>query len=246
MGNEAINRMPKNPTDRRIKGQVNNLLHLRHELDVNTPAGAPVAMMIVGGAVALFRELVRPAAPVYGVGLDPNDYAGLSREEIRTMAAVSIREGFPLPDGLTDLLSNALDDLNAGGSSWILDATPGRRGDAPDALAIAQLQACLFVRCEHAKGRTVREVREEVCNKIGRSFEAVSKWQLEMAKLHGKTRFAGLCKAAEQLGGSKKALPIRTAIEMNFVFEVRGLLKGGLPEIVALFRAATNATANSS
>jgi hypothetical protein len=236
MANNPINSMPKNPTDRRFKQQLLALLYLRRNLDVTSRHGFGFAMGLLGGAQALHRELVRPAAPVYDVGLEFENYEDLSREEIRVMASVAIREGFPLPEGLASLIANALEDLNSGGMSWIVEPTPGRRGKVPDAFDWVKIRICLWIRFQQATGRSLVAILEEDCKPIGHSQAAIRQWFIDMEKLHGKKRFNGLVTAAKQLGGSKKVPPPQTAIDSLRFFEVRGILRGGFEEILSLYR----------
>lgn len=244
--NHPLNQMPRNPSDRKIRRQVEALLTMRGQLDLNSASSSGTAFAIVNGALSLFRELARPAAAVYEIGIDPEDYDELSREELRAMASRAIREGFPLPMDLTDVIANGLDGLNSGGVAWILAPTAGRRGKAPDLLDYAKLRFCMWIRYEHAAGRTVHQARKKVCDHVGHSYEAVSRWPAEMAKLHGKKRMDRLYRAAERLGGRETSTPNPTAAEMLVIFEVRGMLRHGFEDILNEYRAAVSSCSSQA
>ena len=95
---------------------------------------------------------------------------------------------------------DALDGLNAGDVAPIMERNSGRRGEAPELSAKADLGVLKWIRWQHGLGRTVEDALEAAAEVLGITSSAIKQWPKRLEKVFGEERVASELELAEKVG----------------------------------------------
>jgi hypothetical protein len=166
------------------------ILALRGEVDAGRMSAQHAVFKAAGACDRLVRGIMGWAAPELGVLVPSDEYAALPIENVRSMAAATLRLGLPLlqPE-MRGAVVHALSALNAGQDEPIVRKTKtGRRREAPYEIARAEFDILKLIEFEHGRGRKMADAETDAAQAIGCTREALQKWRTELCKAFGEER----------------------------------------------------------